>query len=84
MDEPAANRWSGKSAEYILAEVLHQLRALTHTTVGAWTVLNSADAVPLSAEQTQQMIDLGVQSALRVKDVIDSISLYMAEKQNDQ
>ena len=83
MDEPAANRWSGKSAEYILAEVLHQLRAPVHTTVGALTVLKSADAVPLSAEQTQQMIDLGLQSALRVKDVIDSVSLFIAEKQND-
>ena len=84
MDETAANRWFGKSAEYILAEVLHQLRAPVHATVGALTVLKSADAAPLSAEQTQQIIDLGLQSVLRVKDVIDAVSLYMAEKQNDQ
>jgi hypothetical protein len=84
MDEPTINSWKGKSAEEVLAEVLHQLRAPVHTTVGCLNVLKSADEVPLSAEQTQQMIDLGLQSALRVKDVIDSISLYMAEKQNDR
>jgi hypothetical protein len=84
MDEPTVNPWAGKSAEYILAEVLHQLRAPVHTTIGALTVLKSADAVALSTEQTQQMIELGLRSALHMKNTIDSISLYLAEQQSDQ
>ena len=84
MDERVVNRWAGKSAEDILAEVLHQLRAPIHTAVGSLNVLQSADAVQLSAEQIQQVIDLGLRSALRAKEVIDAISLYIAEKPNDQ
>ena len=84
MNETSLNRWSGKSAEDVLAEALHQLRAPIHTAVGSLNVLRSAEAVQLSPEQTQQMIDLGLRSALRAKDVIDAISQYLAENYKSQ
>ena len=80
MDEATSNRWAGKSAKYILADVLHQLRAPIHTVVGSLTVLKTVDQ--LTVEQTQQMIDLGLNSARRAKDVIDAISRYMSEEQD--
>ena len=81
MNESAINNWTGKSAEEILAQVLHQLRTPIHAVVGSLEVLKTVDQ--LSAEQTRQMIELGLTNALRAKDVIDAISLYMAERQND-
>jgi hypothetical protein len=81
MDEPAVDRWTGKLAEDILAEALHQLRNPIYTAVGALNVLKSVEG--LSVEQTQQMIDLGLGAASRAQDVIDAISRYMAEKQNN-
>jgi signal transduction histidine kinase len=81
MNEPAINRWVGKSAEDVLAESLHQLRAPIHTLTGSLSVLKSFDK--LSAEQVQQMIDLALQSALHARDVINSLDQYMSEKQKD-
>jgi signal transduction histidine kinase len=82
MDETAANHWVGKSAEDILAELVHHLRAPLHAAAGSLNVLKSVEG--LSAEQTQQVIDLGLRSALRAQEVIDAISQYMAEKQEHQ
>ena len=79
MNEPAINRWVGKSAEDILAEFLHQLRAPIYTVAGSLSVLKSEDQ--LSPEQVQQMIDLALSSALRARDVINSLDQYMSEKQ---
>ena len=81
MNEPAINRWVGKSAEDVLAEALHQLRAPIHTLTGSLGVLKSFDK--LSVEQVQQMIDLALQSALHARDVINSLDRYMSEKQKD-
>jgi signal transduction histidine kinase len=81
MDETAANHWVGKSAEDILAELVHHLRAPLHAAAGSLRVLKSAEQ--LSPEQTQQMIDLALRSALYARDVINSISQYRLENQND-
>lgn len=80
MDE-FVNSWVGKSAEDVLGEVLHYLRAPVATALGSLNVLKSVDG--LSAEQTQQVIELGWSGASRAQDVVDAISQYMAEKQKD-
>jgi hypothetical protein len=78
MNESALNRWTGRSAEDILAECLHQLRAPIHSIVGSLTMLKSANQ--LSDEQIRQMMDLALSSALRARDVIASLDQYMSEK----
>jgi signal transduction histidine kinase len=82
MDELAVNRWGGKSADEILAELLHQLRTPLHAAVGSLSVLKSADQ--LSPEQTQQMIDMALRSALYARDIINSLSQHMYGSQKDQ
>lgn len=82
MDEPAANHWTGKSTKHVLTKSLHQLRAPINTLMGSLHVLKSADQ--LSPEQTQQMMDLAWQSAVRMQEVIDAMSQYVFEKYNDQ
>ena len=82
MDERVTNPWSGKSAEDVMVELLHQLRAPIHTVAGALSMLKSSDQ--LSPEQKQQVIDLALNSALRAQAVVNSISQYWAERDTDQ
>jgi len=82
MNESTTNHWTGKSTEFVLTESLHQLRAPIHTLIGSLTVIRSVDS--LSPEQAQQMLDLAWQSAVRMKDVIDAMSLYVNDKYKDQ
>ena len=82
MDEPIANRWTGKSTELALTESLHYLRNPVYTLVGSLSVLRSVNQ--LSPEQTQQMLDLAWQSATRMQEVIEAMSQYVAEKYKDQ
>ncbi len=82
MDKPDINRWIGKSAEDVLTNSLHQLRAPINTLMGSLHVLKSADQ--FSPEQTQQMMDLAWQSAVRMQEIIDAMSQYVSEKYNDQ
>ena len=81
MSESAANQRSGKSAEDILAEFLHHLRNPIYVAAGSLTVLKSEDQ--LSPEQVQQMIDLAFRSAVRARDVVESLSQYLFEQRND-
>jgi hypothetical protein len=81
MDGPTANRWAGKPAEEVLGEAVHQLRAPIHAAVGSLSMLKLLDQ--LSAKQTQEMIQLALDSALRAKEVIDAISLYTTERQDN-
>jgi len=82
MHESAVNPWAGKSAEDILAELVHQLRAPLHAAAGSLSVLKSANE--LSPEQNQQMIDLALRCALYARDIVNSISQHMFENQSDQ
>ena len=51
------NRWSGKSAEDVLAESFHELRNPITVLTGYLSVLKSVD---WSEEKTQQFLDLAL------------------------
>jgi hypothetical protein len=75
--ESNINRWSGKSAENVLAESFHELRNPIIRMVGYLNVLKSVD---LSEEQSQHFIDEAFNCALATKDVVESVYRYMNEQ----
>lgn len=81
MSESAIYRWSGKSAEDLLAEFLHHIRNPIYVAAGSLRVLKSEDQ--LSPEQIQQMIDLAFRSTARAREVIESLSQYLSETRKD-
>lgn len=83
MNEPAVNRWSGKSTEDVLAESFHEIREQLSPAVGFLNILKSADQLSLSAEQIQQYIDLTSNYALRTQEIVNSVYQYMDEKRKD-
>jgi len=84
MNELSLNRWSGKSTEDVLAESFHEIREQISPAVGYLSILKSANQLSLSAEQTQQYIDLALNYALRAQDIVNSVYQYMDEKRKDQ
>ena len=84
MDEPAANRWMGKSTEDILAESYHEMREPINLVTGYLNVLKSADHLSLPTEQVQQYTELAFQYVLQAQKIVDSIYQYMNEQRKNQ
>jgi hypothetical protein len=76
MDKPAANRWSGKSAEDVLAESFHEIRNPIFRLTGYLQVLKSAE---ISDEQTRYMIEAALNCSLTARDVVESVYRYLNE-----
>ena len=81
MDKPDVNRWSGKSAEVVLAESFHEIRNPIVRMAGYLSVLKSAD---LSEIQARHFIDEALSCALSAKAIVDSVYQYMNEQRKDQ
>lgn len=71
------SRWSGKSAEDVLAISLHELRNPIARLTGYLELLRSAE---LSEEQYRKFIDLAFDCSQLAQDVVDNISLYLSEE----
>lgn len=82
MNEPAANRWIGKSAEDVLAESYHEIRDPIYNAGGFLNVLKSVNQ--LSPEEVQQYIELSLNYVLQAQDIVKSVYDYMNEKRKDQ
>lgn len=67
MDQPAANRWMGKSTEDILAESYHEMREPIDLAAGYLNVLKSANPLSLPTEQVQQYTELAFQHVLQAQ-----------------
>jgi len=80
MDEPAVNRWAGKSAEDVLAISFHELRNPILRMAGYLSVLKSME---LSEEQTRHIIDEALNCALSAKDIVETVYHYMNGKRKD-
>jgi signal transduction histidine kinase len=81
MDEVTVNRWSGKSAEDVLAESFHELRDPILVIAGYLNVLKSTE---VASEQTQYLLDSALRSAIRAKEIVESVYQYMNEQRKDQ
>lgn len=77
MDKPDVNRWSGKSADVVLAEAFHELRDPIYLIVGYLNVLVETDVTP---EQLLHFQDSLHRYALQSKHIVDSVYQYMNEK----
>jgi hypothetical protein len=84
MNEPAGNRWIGKSAEDVLMESYHEIREPINITAGYLNVLKSANRLSLTTEQAQQYIESAFNYILQAKKIVDSVYQYMNEKRRDQ
>lgn len=69
-------RWDGKSPSQVLYESFQELRDPIYIMVGYLHVLKSMDLPP---EEMSQIITALWKSALRSKQVIDSVHHYLAE-----
>lgn len=83
MDEPALNRWIGKSAEDVLAESYHEIRDPIYSAVGFLNVLRSADRSSLTGEQVQEYVEMALRYALQAQDLVDTVFQYMNEQRKD-
>lgn len=72
------SRWSGKSAEDVLAISLHELRNPIARLMGYLKLLQSSE---LSEEQYRKFVDLAFDCSQLAQDVVDNISLYLSEEQ---
>ncbi len=77
MDKPDINRWSGKSADYVLSQSFHEIRNPVVRMAGYLSMLRSAD---LTEEQTRRFIDAALNCALSAKDIVDSVYQYINEQ----
>jgi light-regulated signal transduction histidine kinase (bacteriophytochrome) len=68
-------RWDGKSPSHVLYESFHELRDPIYIMVGYIHLLKSMDLPP---EEREQIITALWKSALRSKQVIDSVHHYLA------
>jgi signal transduction histidine kinase len=75
-----ANRWSGKSAEDVLARSFHELRNPIFLINGYLEVLKSAE---MSVEQKQHILDSAIRSALTAREIVESVFQYIKEQRND-
>jgi hypothetical protein len=83
MSEPALNHWIGKSAEAVLAESYHEIREPITLATGYLNILRSADHLSLTAEQTEQYIELAFHYVLRAQTIVESVYEYMNEKRKN-
>jgi len=81
MNNPDINRWSGKSAEYVLSTSFHEIRNPVVRLAGYLNVLKSAN---LSEEKSQHFIDEALSCAVLANDIVESVYQYMNEKRKDQ
>ena len=77
MDTSDINRWSGKSAEAVLAESFREIRNPIILIAGYLNVLKSTD---VSEEQARHFLDLALNYALSANDIVDSVYKYMNKK----
>ena len=77
MDKPDVNRWSGKSAEVVLSQSFHEIRNPVVRMAGYLSVLKSAN---LTEEQTRHFLDLALNCALSVNNIVDSVYQYINEQ----
>ena len=81
MDSPKVHRWSGKSAEDVLAESFHELRGPIYLMAGYLSVLIETDVTP---EQLQSFKESLHRYALQSRDIVDSVYQYMNEQRKAQ
>jgi len=77
MDKMDVNRWSGKSAEDVLAESFHEIRNPIILIAGYLNVLKSTE---VSDEYARHFLDLALNYALSANDIVDSVYQYMNEQ----
>ena len=81
MDRSDINRWSGKSAEDVLAESFHEIR---NPIVRMTEYLNMLKSADLSEEQIQHFIEEAFNCAVSANDIVDSVYQYMNKQRKDQ
>jgi len=81
MDISNLNRWSGKSADEVLAESFQELRDPIFLMAGYVNVLIETDVSPEQLEHIKSNLQRYV---LASKEIVESVYLYMAEQQKDQ
>jgi len=82
MDQPAPNRWIGKSADEVLAESYHELRDPIYSIAGFLQVIKSSSQLP--PEEVEQYIGLALNYALYAQEIVNSVYQYMHERNKDR
>jgi len=77
MTENHENRWSGKSAEEVLARSFHELRNPIIQIHGYLNVLKSAD---VSAERAQHFLDIALHLSSTANEIVESVFQYIKEQ----